>query len=122
MGKRIPRLSEKQVIDCMAHARRELQGPKWKGWLSLERMGHPGGGRPPPPMFVDYGEQAPLSPDLTAELARALGVRHPQYGRESRTGGLVPDMLVVTKGTAYVCDVKRPTAGNAPEKDGDSHG
>jgi hypothetical protein len=122
MGKRIPRLSEKQVIDRMAHARRELQGAKWKGWLSREEMGHWDSGRPPPPMFVEHGEQASLSPDLTVELARALGVRHPQYGRDSRTGGPVPDMLVVTKDAAYVCNVKWQKAGDAAEKDGGSHG
>jgi hypothetical protein len=35
---------------------------------------------------------------------------------------LVPDMLVVTKDTAYVCNVKWQKAGDAPEKDVGSHG
>ena len=122
MGKCVPRLSEKQVVDRMAHARRGSQGPKWKSWLSPERMGHRCNISPPSKVVADHREEVPLNPDLTAELARILGVRHPHYGRAPRTGRQVPDMLVVSQDTAHVCEVKWLKASGALDKDGGNHG
>lgn len=113
------RLSDKQAAERFAHATQGRRGETYVSWVRLDSRGRR---QPSRPLVMDYGEQWPLDPNQTSELARALGVRHPRYGCDSRTGRLVPDMLVVTKDTTSVCDVKWQKASDAPEKDGGSHG
>jgi hypothetical protein len=114
MGKCVPRLSEKQFVDHMARARQGSQGPKWTSWLSPERMGQRCNISPTSTVCADYREQVPLNPDLTGELCRHLGVRHPHYR--------CVDMLIVSEDTTYVCDLKWLKANGALDKDGGNHG